>query len=62
MHNVPEDPKKRALLDSAEAVQEGRLHLWARWRVCNLGYRLVAAGAWLEDRSRPISAGLGQAG
>jgi len=62
LQDVPDDSSERAVAEPAAAAHYGRLLLWARWGICTVGFWLVAAGVWLENRLRRGRTGLRLAG
>lgn len=52
--HVEDTRREMAMHRLGRQMKEGRHSQW-RWLVCELGYRLVALGAWLEQHSRPQS-------
>ena len=54
VHQVREEQQRaeaRRLARQARPGVRGRLSWQLRWPVCQLGYRLVSLGAWLEQQS-----------
>jgi hypothetical protein len=51
---VEENLQQMAAHHLRRRMKAERANRW-RWFVCNLGYRLVALGAWLEQYSLPQS-------